>query len=101
MKQSTLLTGGAKKHQLLVSLRSAILFGLAVTLLYTLPKGAFSQTGAKGLLLWGMESLLQVSWYCCVPEGSGWIAKEYLTLRHMHFIRHVICCRGSAVRKNA
>ena len=32
MKQSTLLTGGAKKHQLLVSLRSAILFGLAVTL---------------------------------------------------------------------
>ena len=53
MKQSTLLTGGVKKHQLLVSLRSAILFGVAVTLLYTLPKGAFSQPGAKGLLLWG------------------------------------------------
>lgn len=53
MKQSTLLTGGLKKHQILTSLRSAALLGVALTLLYAVPKGGFSCSGGHLLLLWG------------------------------------------------
>lgn len=53
MNQPTLLTGGMKKHQIIVSLRSASLFGAALVLLYAIPKGGLRQSGARLLLIWG------------------------------------------------
>lgn len=53
LNQPTLLTGGMKKYQIIVSLRSASLFGIALTLLYAIPKGGLHQSGSQLLLIWG------------------------------------------------
>lgn len=53
LNQTTLLTGGMKKHEIVVSLRSASLLGMALVLLYAIPKGGLRQSGARLLLIWG------------------------------------------------
>lgn len=53
MKRSTLLTGGMKKYQIMISLRSAAIFGVALVLLYAIPNGGLTRSGSQALLLWG------------------------------------------------
>lgn len=53
MKRSTLLTGGMKKYQIMTSLRSAAIFGVALVLLYAIPNGGLTRSGPQALLLWG------------------------------------------------
>ena len=53
MKRSTLLTGGMKKYQIMISLRSAAICGVALVLLYAIPNGGLTRSGSQALLLWG------------------------------------------------
>ena len=42
-----------KKYQIMISLWSAAIFGVALVLLYAIPNGGLTRSGSQALLLWG------------------------------------------------